>query len=76
MKQIVAFDRGTYWEVIADYSGSPRHAKLLGPVWAAEYANSPSYADMRNSQVGAVAMMAPVGLGKWLKDWSAPYVAP
>jgi len=74
MMQIVAFDRGTYWEVIADYSGSPRHAALIEPVWKAEYANSPSYTAMRASQPGAVAMIGPVGVGKWLKDWSGPYV--
>jgi hypothetical protein len=74
MRQVVAIDRGDYWEVIGDYSLSPRHASLIGPVWAAEYANSPGYKDMRDSQLGSVAIMAPVGVGKWKKDWSSPYV--
>lgn len=75
MKQVVAFDRGTYWEVIGDYSGSPRHSTLSGAAWANEFANDPGYADMRASQPGAVAILAPRGLGKWQKDWSGPYAA-
>ena len=74
MRQVVAIDRGNHWEVIADYSQSPRHAGLIGPVWAAEYTNSPSYKAMRDSQPGSVAILAPVGTGKWKKDWSAKYV--
>ncbi len=75
MKPVVAIDRGAYWEVIADYSGSSKHAAMVEPVWKAEYANDPGYRAMRDSQVGSKAIFAPVGTGKWLKDWSGPYIS-
>jgi hypothetical protein len=76
MRQVVAFDRTDYWEVIGDYSGSPRHASLSASAWQNEFATHPSYAQMRATQQGAVGMLSPCGVGKWLKDWSGPYVPP
>jgi hypothetical protein len=76
MKNVVVIDRGDYWEIFGDYSGSPRHAALTEPQWKAEYQNHPSYAAMRASQLGSFAIAAPVGAGKWLKDWSRRYVPP
>lgn len=76
MKNVVVVDRGDYWEVFGDYSGSPRHAALSEPKWKAEYETHPSYTAMRASQAGSFAMTAPVGVGKWLKDWSGPYMVP
>jgi hypothetical protein len=73
MKQVVLFDRGDHWEVIADYSGSSRHLMMSELEWKKEYAGS-SYLAMRISQTAAVARCAPRGIGKWLKDWSGPYV--
>jgi len=73
MKPVVLFDRTDHWEVIVDYSGSPRHAALSEMEWTNEYSNHPSYAAMRASQPGSFAMMAPQGAGKWKKDWSGPW---
>lgn len=73
MPHTVLFDRGTHWEVIGDYSGSPRISALSKASWQNEYTNSPDFAAMRSSQVGAVADVTPHGTGKWKKDWTAPY---
>lgn len=70
MKKTVYVDRGDHYEVIADYSGSPRHTSLTAAQWKAEYANHASYARMRESQPGSVAGETPRGTGKWKKDWS------
>lgn len=70
----VYIDRGDHFEVIADYSGSPRHASLSPAQWQDEYTNGASYQEMRNSQIGSVAGVTPKGTGKWEKDWSAKYV--
>lgn len=75
MPHTVYIDRTEYWEVIADYSGSPRHANLTEAAWRSEYETNPSYARMRTSFPGSVAGITPKGVGKWLKDWSGPYVA-
>lgn len=73
MKQVAIFDRGDHWEVIADYSLSPRHASLSEEQWKSEFAG-PGYEAMRTSQPGLVAAHAPKGIGKWKKDWSGPHV--
>ena len=75
MKQVAMFDRGDHWEIVADYSLSPRHGALSEAQWKAEFAG-PAYEAMRTSQPGLVAAHAPKGLGKWKKDWSAPHVVP
>lgn len=70
----VFVDRGDHFDVLADYSGSPRHAALTATEWQNEYFTHPSYLNMRTTQVGSVADVTPKGVGKWEKDWSARYV--
>lgn len=69
MKHVVLFDRGEYWDVIADYSGSPRHASMSPIEWENDF-QSESFRSMRESQEGAFAAIAPKGCGKWTKDWA------
>ena len=76
MPHIVYKDNGTHWLVIADYSGSPRHAALTEAQWIAEYTTHAAYAGMREANPGAVAGIKPKGVGKWTKDWAQPYVDP
>lgn len=76
MKRVVMIDRGDHYEVIGDYSLSPRHACLSSEEWSKEFASHPSYERMRLEQKGAVAGIFPRGTGKWTKDWSARYVPP
>lgn len=73
-KNVVLIDRGNHWEVIGDYSGSPRHASLKPDQWVREYENDLSYRAMRASQPAAIAATAPRGAGRWKKDWSVRYV--
>lgn len=74
MPHTVFVDRGDHFDVIVDYSGSVRHAALSEVAWQNEYTTSPSYQAMRDSQVGSTAAVTPKGCGKWLPDWSGPFV--
>ncbi len=74
MPHTVYIDAGDHYNVLMDVSGSKRHAALTEVAWQNEYATSPNYQAMRNSQVGSVAGVTPKGCGKWLKDWNAPFV--
>lgn len=76
MPHVVYVDRGDHFEIISDYSRSPRHASLNEGEWKSEFANSPSYEGMRKTQNSPVAAIAPKSGGKWKKDWSGPYVPP
>lgn len=76
MPHTVLFDRTTHWEVIGDYSRSPRIAVLSKTQWQNEYATNLDFAAMRSSQPGSVADITPQGVGKWKKDWSGPYLPP
>lgn len=70
----VLIDRGDHFEVIADYSGSARHAALSKADWQNEYSTHSSYLAMRQTQVNSVADITPKGVGKWEKDWSSNYI--
>lgn len=74
MNKLVMIDRGDHFEVIGDYTGSPRIRALTPEAWKKEYAEDPSFAKSRDSQLGSFADVAPVSVGKWKKDWSGPYV--
>lgn len=76
MAHTVLFDRTTHWEVVGDYSRSPRIASLSKSQWQSEYATGLDFADMRSSQAGSFADITPQGIGKWKKDWSGPYLPP
>lgn len=76
MPHTVRIDHGDHYEIIADYSLSPRHARLSAEQWRVEYDTDPSYAAMRKSHPGSIAGIVPKGVGRWKKDWSALYVAP
>lgn len=75
MGNVVLIDRGDHWEVIGDYSRSPRIAALSEAEWAS-YFDGPEFQSMKETQVGSIATSAPQGIGKWLKDWSARYTPP
>lgn len=75
MPHVVMIDRGDHWHVIADYSGSFRHATLSAEQWKLEFSR-PEYDPMRKSEPGMIAAVAPLGAGRWKKDWSGPYTSP
>lgn len=77
MAHIVWISRGSYSEVIADYSGSPRHAALNYNAWQTEYNSGAAYSQMRTDHPGSQAdVVDNVTIGKWKTDWSGPYVEP
>lgn len=73
MAKVVLIDRGDHWEVIGDYSRSPRIGIMTEAQWQ-ECFDGSEFETMKESQPGAVAAEAPNGTGKWLKDWSGKYV--
>ena len=75
MNPVVMSDKDDHWSVIADYSGSPRHSAMSQEEWEAEF-NGEEYSAMKGSHPGSIAAVIPVGVGKWKKDWSGPYLAP
>lgn len=75
MAKVVLIDRGDHWEVIGDYSRSPRIASMSEVQWQACF-DGAEFTAMKDSQPGAVATEAPRGIGKWTKDWSSKYAAP
>lgn len=76
MPHVVMIEREDHCEVVADYSGSPRHVTMTEVEWQEEYTLSPCYKSMRESMPGSAALIAPRGCGKWKKDWSARFVPP
>lgn len=76
MPHTVYADNGDHYFVFGDYSGSKRHLQLSEVQWQSEYANDAAYQEMRDGAPGSVAGVTPMGVGRWKKDWSGPYVAP
>lgn len=75
MAKVILIDQGDHWEVIGDYSRSPRIAAMSEVQWQACF-DGPEFETMKDSQPGAVAAEAPHGIGKWAKDWSEKYTTP
>lgn len=69
MFHVVMADRDDHWQVVADYSKSPRHRAMSEAVWKREFSGA-AYGAMRQSDLALVAAIAPKGIGRWKKDWS------
>lgn len=75
MFKTVYVDRGSHYEILACYEGSPRHRQLTQEQWALEYATHPGYESMRKAVPGSVGGVTPRKLGRWDKEWKTPYEA-
>jgi len=73
MAHTIRVDKGDHFNVIADYSGFPKVARMTDAEWQNYYATHPSFAAMRASQ-GGVAGVTTRGIGVWKKDFSGPHV--
>ena len=70
MPHTVYLDAGDHWHVLADYSGSPRHAALPEETWTAEFSTDAAYEQTRSVYPGARTGITPRGIGRWSKDWA------
>lgn len=70
MPHTVYLDKESYYQVVGDYSGSPRHSALSEEAWKLEFERDPAYAGMKKAYPEAVAGITPQGIGLWTKDWT------
>lgn len=70
MPHTVYVEKADHWQVIGDYSGSPRHSSLTEEAWKREFGTNEAYALMRKTHPDAIAGVTPKGVGCWTKDWA------